>query len=136
MMWRTAKPSIAACDQVLRQLSWNAAMNLDDSIRTFKLDCYLFELGDNFTKKIEYEFFQFAKTLDMADLRAVLKLWLWLRQHRVDFKFRFQWTPALSIRHNIKSWKTTRRLKKQLAALSEKAIMAYDLAACQHALHP
>lgn len=136
MMWRTAKPSIAACDQVLQQLIWNAAMNPDDSIRTFKLDCYLFEFGDNFTKKIEYDFFQFAKTLDLSDLRAVLKLWIWLRQQHVDFKFRFQWTRSLPILHNILTWDKVCAMKRLLAALSEEAVMSYDLAACQYALHP
>lgn len=127
---------IEACDRFLNRMAWNAATGGTDDIVQFRIDCFRFRFDTGFDSRTEYEFFQYAKTLDLSDQRAVIKLWLWLKQHRVGFRFGFQWNRKLPFLYNVMKWDDIWAIKKLMDGLDETAIMSYDLAADQAALHP
>ncbi len=135
---RPPVPDIAACDRFLNRMAWNAATEGPDhvGIVSFSVDCFLFTFQDGFDAHTEYGFFQYAKTLDMADQRAIMKLWIWLTQQRVEFTLRFQWNKRLPVKYNLKQIWNVRAIREKLEGLVHRDVMAYDLTKDTCALHP
>lgn len=132
---RGATPDdIAASDRFLTKMSFLSATE-EERILTLLIDCFFFQFGEGFTADVQYRMFQYMKTLDLTDQRAIVKLWIWLKQQRVTFWFEFQWNGRLPIWYNLLKVGDIRRLKKSIAGVKEEDIMAYDLSKDTYALH-
>lgn len=107
---------------------------------SFRIDCFLFDFKpwnpDGLEEKAQYGFFDYARTLDLANQQAIVKLMLWLTQHGVRYDLRYQWNRDLPFTYNLKQIPKPRKLKRLVMSIGYDAIMAYDLSKDTHALHP
>lgn len=107
---------------------------------TFRIDCFLFDFRKKYPNglpdKIQYEFVDYTRTLDLANQQAIVKMAMWLIQHGIDFELKYQWNWDLPVRYNIGQRKKPAYLWKLIQGIDHDDLMAYDLSKDTHALHP
>lgn len=104
---------------------------------TFRIDCFLFDFRPKgLEPEIQDELFQYMKTLDLSKQQAIVKIYIWLRQHNVTFKFRYSWNWDLPLVYNIMQIRKPAFLRRRLGKVDQAELMAYDLKSDTHALHP
>ena len=107
---------------------------------SFRIDCFLFDFKpwhpDGLDQDVQYGFLDYARTLDLANQQAIVKLMIWLEQRRVRFRLRYQWNSSLPFTYNIRQIKKPGMLRKLVASIDRDLLMAYDLSKDTHALHP
>lgn len=104
---------------------------------TFRIDCFLFDFRPKgLDAEIQDEMFQYMKTLDLSKQQAIVKIYIWLIQHEVAFKFRYSWNWSLPLIYNIGQIRKPAFLRKRLGRVDQAELMAYDLKSDTHALHP
>lgn len=104
---------------------------------TFRIDCFLFDFRPKgLDAKIQDGLFQYMKTLDLTKQQAIVKIYIWLTQHKVAFKFRYSWNWDLPLAYNIGQIRKPAFLRRRLEKVDRSELMAYDLASDPHALHP
>lgn len=137
MSKRRKSPNQRAVDIFLNRLVHETWYN-DAHFVTFRVDCFLFDFRkhnpDGLEKQVQYDLFDYMRTLDMSQQQAIVKIYIWLRQHGVRFDFRFQWNRDLPFRYNWQQRKKPAFLKKMLDSADQGQLMAYDLSKDPHAL--
>lgn len=133
---RHSTPTVRQVDIFLNRLmhkTWYEDMRFV----TFRIDCFLFDFRpEGLEKQVQYEFFEYARTLDLANQQAIIKLYIWLLQHRIKFDLRFQWNKTLPARYNWQQRTKPAHLKNLIASVDQDELMAYDLSKDSNALHP
>lgn len=130
-------PSQRAVDVFLNKLVHETWYNGTRFV-TFRIDCFLFDFRPYYPqgleKQLQYDLFDYLRTLDMSQQQAIVKMYIWLRQHRVKFDFRFQWNRSLPFRYNWQQRKKPAFLKNLIESVDQDQLMAYDLSKDPHAL--
>lgn len=105
---------------------------------TFRVDCFLFDFRrhnpDGLEKQVQYQFFEYLRTLDMSQQQAIVKAYIWLMQHGVKFDFRYQYNKSLPFRYNWAQRKKPAKLKSLLESVDRDDLLSYDLSKDPHAL--
>lgn len=133
---RRTPVSTRRVDMFLNRLLFKSNMDRISFV-TFRIDCFLFDFGPKgLVIEIQDELFQYMKTLDLAQQQAILKIYIWLMQHEVQFELRYSWNWDLPLAYNIRQIRKSAYLKSLIDSVDRNALMAYDLASDTHALHP
>lgn len=107
---------------------------------SFCIDVFLFDFRpwypDGLDRKAQYAFFDYMRTLDLRDMRAVTKLYIWLIQHDVKTDLKFQWNRDLPVKYNLSRRKYPKKIRDNVDSYGRDAILAYDLSKDPYALHP
>lgn len=107
---------------------------------SFRVDCFLFDFRpwhpDGLERQVQYDFLDYARTLDLANQQAIVKMMMWLIQKDVKFRLRYQWNRDLPFFYNLGQIRKPKKLRGLVASIDRRLIMAYDLSRDAHALHP
>lgn len=137
MAKRRKGPNQRAVDIFLNRLVHETWYNNTHFV-TFRVDCFLFDFRKHnphgLEKQVQYDLFDYLRTLDMSQQQAIVKMYIWLKQHQVKFDFRFQWNRELPFRYNWQQRKKPAFLKNMLENVDQGQLMAYDLSKDPHAL--
>lgn len=134
---RNKSPSRRSVDIFLNKMIHETCYN-ETKIVIFRIDCFLFDFRPyhpgGLEKQVQYGLFDYLRTLDLSQRQAIVKTYIWLKQHHVGFDFRFGWNRDLPFRYNWKQRGTQAALRKMIESIDPDALMAYDLSQDAHAL--
>lgn len=111
-------------DIFLNRLNWKVDMGEITSFTVFQVDVFRFRFKSGMDGDTVKGFMHYVKRLRMEELRTVMKIFVWLYQHGVDFKLSFGWNPQLPAEYNIKNLFAPMRVRKKLLACGHDDLMS------------
>lgn len=110
----------------LTKLNWQANSGELKGIIKFQVDVYEFVFEQALEGTTLSKFIEYARSLDMTELRSIMRMWIWLYQHEIKFKMHFAWNESLSVRYNLKNFHNPGKLNKRLLACGHDDLMSYS----------
>lgn len=110
----------------LNKLNWLANQGEMQNIDTFRIDIYQFRFKLPLNGELLTEFTKFIQNLPIAEIRSILKIWVWLYQHDVKFKLVFSWNMNLPIKHNLKNITRPGRFHRRMKTFTHDDLMSYQ----------
>lgn len=112
--------------RLLNETVWN-----NTRFVSFQVDCFLFDFRrhdrNGLSKDAQYGFFEFARTLDLSNQPAIVKLYIWLVQHAIDFDLKFRYNKSLPFLYNWQQRKKPGDMKRDIERIGRHKLIAYDL---------
>lgn len=87
----------------LDRLNWRTNSGEIKEIDSFQIDVYQFCFRPSLAKEHMTDFTEYVQSLNMGELRSVMKIWIWLYQHDIKFKIRFGYNVSRSLKYNLKN---------------------------------
>lgn len=114
-------------DVFLNRLNWKINSGEMKEITEFQVDVYCFRFKNGLDDDTAKEFTRYLKRLKMDEVRSVMKIFVWLYQHKVDFRLVFRWNPRLPVEYNLKSLFNPKQVREQLLANGHDDLMSYPV---------
>lgn len=114
-------------DIFLNRLDWKTNSGEIEGFSLFQIDVYCFRIKKGLDGEKAKAFSWYLKRLPMAELRSVMKIFVWLYQQEVDFRLVFRWNRRLPVEYNLKNLAAPRKMKKLLLANGHDDLMSCPL---------
>ena len=110
----------------LNRINWKVNMGEMKQMDTFRIDVYQFDFIHPLKNESLTSFTKFIRNLPMNEVRSILKIWIWLYQHKIKFRLRFSWNENLSIKHNLKNFTKPGKLNRKIKSCGHDNLMNYQ----------
>lgn len=117
--------------RVLNQAEWGIVNGEVGTLSVVQLDVFRFRFHDGMDRDAAEALISYMKTIRMDELRAVMKLWVWLVQHDVRFRLTSAWNGMAPVLHNLGGIFRVACARRRLKGYSHEEIMAVDLQALE-----
>lgn len=113
--------------RVLNQAEWGIVNGEVGTLSVVQLDVFRFRFHDDMDRDAAEALISYMKAIRMDELRAVMKLWVWLVQHDVRFRLTSAWNGMAPVLHNLGGIFRVACARRRLKGYSHEEIMAVDL---------
>lgn len=111
----------------LNRLDWKTHSGDINELTLFQVDIYCFKIRNGLKDETAGAFTEYIKRLPMTEMRSVMKIFVWLYQHGVDFKLVFRYNPRLPLKYNLERLSWPGKMRKLLLANGHDDLMSCPL---------
>jgi hypothetical protein len=117
--------------RVLNQAEWGIVNGEVGTLSMVQLDVFRFRFPDGMDRDAAEALISYMKAIRMDELRAVMKLWVWLVQHDVRFRLTSAWNGMAPVLHNLGGIFRAAYVRRRLGGYGHDGLMAVDLLALE-----
>ncbi len=110
----------------LNRINWKANMGKMAQMDTFRVDVYQFVFDPPLRDETLMSFTKFIRKLPMREVRSVIKIWVWLYQHKIKFRLRFSWNGNLPVIYNLKHCMDPGNIDRKIKECGHENLMKYQ----------
>lgn len=117
--------------RVLDQAEWGIVNGEVRTLSMVQLDVFRFRFPDGMDRDAAEALISYMKAIRMDELRAVLKLWVWLAQHGTRFRLTSAWNSRAPVLYNLGGIFRAAYVRRLLGGYGHDGLMAVDLLALE-----
>lgn len=115
----------------MTRLKFKTATGEFPDMISLRVNCYRFRFKRPLSEKEQYAFLEYAEAMDLAEIKSVLAMAIWLGISKIPYDIGFAYNKDLSPLRNLRYLFYLRTIRKEARELAQDILKKLEGISCQ-----
>lgn len=114
----------------MTQLKFKTATGEFPDMISLRVNCYLFRFKRPLSEQEQYAFLEYAETMDLAEIKSILAMAIWLGLSKIPYEIGFAYNKDLPPLQNLRYLFYLRTIRKEAEELTQDILRKLEEIPC------